>query len=217
MKIEHGFGRLYVPDSRDNNYQVKTILGISKRNVRWWGDSVWRGNQGQTPECVAFAWVGWLEAGPIYQGPPHPIVNPDNVYKKAQKIDGVPLPHDGTTVRAGAKVMQKLGFIKSYYWAASVDEMIQTILQLGPVVVGTAWYTGMMRPSSDGVICATGSIVGGHSYLLSGVNRTTELFRIRQSWGLGWGLKGHAFISFKDMTKLLNDSGEACLATEIKK
>jgi hypothetical protein len=214
MKTEYGFGRLCIPDSRDNNFQVKTLLKVSKRKTRSWKDTIWTGDQGRTPECVAFAWTGWLEAGPIYQGPPHPVVNPDDVYKKAQKLDGEPLPHDGTTVRAGAKVLQKLGFIKNYYWANTIDELVQTILQLGPVVVGTNWFKNMMNPDSSNVIHATGTKLGGHGYLLSGVNTTTDLFRIRQSWGLQWGVKGHAYVSINDMAKLLKDQGEACLATE---
>ena len=75
----------------------------------------------------------------------------------------------------------------------------------------------MFFPNKKGKITATGSDMGGHAYLLDGVNTKTGLLRIKNSWGRDWGKKGFAYISIDDMDMLLQDYGEACLAEEIEK
>jgi C1A family cysteine protease len=40
---------------------------------------------------------------------------------------------------------------------------------------------------------------------------------MQNSWGKGWGQKGRAWITFNDLEALIEDYGEACVATEIKK
>lgn len=126
--------------------------------------------------------------------------------------------YDGTSVRAGAKVLQTKGFIESYLWAWDVNTVIQAVLEKGPVVVGTEWTYDMFFPNIDtAIIKPTGNSAGGHAYLINGVNTKKKLFRIKNSWGRVWGNKGHAYISFDDMDKLIRNQGEACLAIEIKK
>jgi len=124
--------------------------------------------------------------------------------------------YDGTSVRAGAKILQRLGVISEYRWASTLDDVVQAVLHLGPVVVGTWWYSDMFTPDSNGVITATGTKSGGHAYVINGVNLNKKQFRIKNSWGRGWGKKGHAYISFSDFDKLLKDWGEACMAFEKK-
>jgi len=122
--------------------------------------------------------------------------------------------YDGTSVRAGAEILRKLGVIAEYRWASSIDEVVSALLNLGPVVVGTWWYSDMFSPNANGLITATGSKAGGHAYILNGVNVEKKLIRVKNSWGRGWGKKGHAYISFDDLDKLLKDQGEACVAFE---
>lgn len=124
--------------------------------------------------------------------------------------------YDGTSVRAGAKILKRLGVISEYRWAYTLDDVVQAVLNLGPVVVGTWWYTDMFMPNSKGVITATGQKAGGHAYVINGVNVKKRMFRIKNSWGRSWGKNGHAYISFDDFDKLLKDWGEACMAFEKK-
>jgi C1A family cysteine protease len=91
----------------------------------------------------------------------------------------------------------------------------ETILKLGPVVVGTNWYNGMFYPNKNGLIKISGQMVGGHAYLINGVDTKTKQFRIKNSWGKSWGKGGHAFISFNDMSRLIKENGEICLAIEL--
>lgn len=221
--ISHGFGRLLATDPRDQNFLIANSPIYSTSGtlrVRYWDDDQWWGDQGSTPECVAYAWVHWLEDGPVYQvNAPHPILQPNPIYTAAQKIDEWPGEnYNGTSVRAGAKILQQQGFISNYFWTTDVNVLANTILNTGPVVAGTWWYSGMMNPNrTTGLIRASGRLLGGHAYVINGVDMNRRLFRIKNSWGRNWGLQGRAFISFTDMSKLMRMNGEICLAQEISK
>lgn len=214
-----GLGRIHAPDERDGRFSVSLLQPTAAPGVtyRYWNANGWWGNQGATPQCVAYSWLHWLEDGPVTQPGRGPIVLPSELYKAAQKVDEWPgEDYDGTSVRAGAKVLQSRGFIGAYHWATSVLEIVNTVLSLGPMVVGTNWYTTMFDPDDAGVIEVGGSVAGGHAWLIDGVNTNRELFRMKNSWGRAWGNRGMALISFEDMDRLLREDGEACVATEIK-
>jgi hypothetical protein len=214
--IEDRFGRRYALDPRDADYGIQLCTprtGLANR--RYWYDNAWRGDQGWLPHCVGFAWTGWLEAGPVRHIGRTPIIDPSHVYYEAQKVDEWPGEgYAGTSVRAGAKILRRLGFIKSYHWARNLNDIVKALIAYGPVVVGTAWYEGMDQPRPNGIVRARGKMLGGHAYLLTGVNRRKRLLRITNSYGRQWGRQGRAYIPFIDMARLLRMQGEACLALE---
>ena len=213
------FGRRFSRDERDDAFRMGAYLpvGTPVQNKRNWKDNYWLGNQGRQPSCVGFAWTHWLETGPVlHPDSPSPAYDPRELYTHAQEVDEWPGEnYAGTSVRAGAKVLKAAGFISDYLWATSIEEIIYAICTVGPVVVGTQWRAGMEKPNKQGLIRAKGAVLGGHAYLLSGVNRKRKRFRIRNSWGEKWGRGGRAFISFGDFRRLLAANGEACLAREI--
>lgn len=216
--MKYQTGRVYSKDDRDLKYliadsplYVKTAL-----TQRYWDANQWWGDQGKTPQCVGYAWAHWIDDGPIIHPGPHPVIAPQLIYTEAQKIDEWPGEnYNGTSVRAAAKYLKSINKISSYLWAFDINTLINTVLNIGPVVVGTDWYYSMFFPKR-GIIKATGFIVGGHAYVINGVDLKTKYFRIKNSWGQGWGDKGHAFISFADMQKLMNKRGEVCLAVEVQ-
>jgi hypothetical protein len=217
-------GRIHLPDERDKKYQIKSLLPAEMPGVdyKYWWPSGWWGDQGYYPHCVAYSWAHWLAAGPITQkksrtGGKAPV-DTTYLYTEAQKVDQWPgEDYDGTSVRAGATILKNLGFIKSYNWAWDIENTVNALLTLGPVVVGTVWTYGMCFPDEKGVIDTSGSILGGHAYLLDGVNVKKKMIRIKNSWGREWGKNGFAYISFDDMNGLIQQYGEICLAVEEEK
>lgn len=227
MSNKFSLGRIVVIDERDKNFPISTLLEESVDEMVdlprrfWWSDGWW-GNQGSMPSCVAFAWMHFLEDGPVIQDDADrssgkPFFNTKEFYDLCQKHDKFRGEnYDGTTVRAGAKILNHLGVIKSYRWAYSIDDVIKTVKYIGPMVVGTDWFLNMSNPDKNGKIYATGRNLGGHSYVINGLDDEQRLLRIKNSWGRGWGKEGYAYISYDDFSMLLTNGGEACIAFENK-
>ena len=208
-------GLIFKRDKRDEKYNLAK-LSLNPSGVKaykFWSDGGWNGNQGDKPHCVGYAFAHYLVSSPVNQ-----YVDPDGVYTLAQYVDDIDgEDYDGTTVRGAAKVLQNLGFISNYYWAKSLSDIIDAILLVGPVVVGTHWYGDMCTPDKDNYIKVGGNLLGGHSYLINGVNEAMSYFRIKNSWGKSWGLNSHAKISFGDFEVLMDkENFEACVATEAR-
>ena len=216
------FGRLEVTDHRDLNYGIsRYLMGTPHITEKFWWDNGWWGNQGTSPFCVAYSWSHWIEDGPVIQdtipGRHKPLFDLESFYKTCQKVDGWPgSEYSGTSVRAGARVLKDTGVITEYRWAFDINEIIMTLLTLGPMVVGTKWYDKMQFPNNNGLIRPKGRPLGGHAYVINGVDTNREYFRIKNSWGIDWGDNGHAYITFKDFEKIFKDGGEACIASEVK-
>jgi len=207
------FGRLYYPDKRDLKFLMKPDLKkASKIEYRYHyvGDPL---DQGESPRCVGFSGYKYLTAGPV-RNTKLPFTA-GGLYKLAQENDEWEgTNYEGTSVRGLFKYLNKAGYIQRYEWAFDVEVIAAHILTVGPVVVGTNWFEGMEKPDSKEVLEVSGGILGGHAYVLCGCNRKKKLFRMINSWGK-WGSNGKAWIRFEDFKKLIEDEGEACVATEI--
>lgn len=214
------FGRVPHPDARDRDYPIRSLVEAAPpptASSRHWNANGWWGDQGATSMCVAYSWLHWLEDGPITHRGPAPLINPAEVYDEARKIDEIPgEAYDGTTVRAGAQVLRSRGFITEFRWAESVEDIVNAVLNFGPVVMGTNWYEGMMATSKTGYITPTGQVLGGHAWVINGVSLANQTVRLKNSWGRGWGSKGFALMTFIDLARLIRENGEACLALEAK-
>lgn len=217
-----GLGRLHAPDPHD--WRMEAVVPTeSERTHRAWNAEGWWGYQNGYPECVGYAWVHWLEDGPITQKlQPTPLILPRTVYVEARHRDEWEgEDYEGTSVRGGAKALQNWGLISEYRFTQDLETVVNCLLEVGPVVVGTNWYGSMFKPQDvKGYptlrIAVGSSVEGGHAYKLDAANRKRGRVRIKNSWDRDWGHDGFAEMEFDTLARLLAEDGEACLATEVK-
>lgn len=210
-----GLGRRPALDPRDQQHLMRSVLPdvIPPRKTTHTWTIRWKGQQGQTSQCVGFAWHGLLRALPFLQRDP----KPEAIYTAAQLVDEFPdtPPEEGTSVRAGAKVLLAQGKLTRYVWAYSLEDVLNWLPSRGPVVLGTDWTTKMFTPDSTGLVTVSGEIAGGHAYLAIGYNDKTKRLLCQNSWGKNWGIKGRFSIRYEDVNALIQNGGEACAPTEI--
>ncbi len=137
------------------------------------------------------------------------------IYAQAQLRDGIPLPHDGTSVVAAAQYLKSIGKYSVYVWASTISDVIQWLLLKGPVIVGSNWHSAMFYPDSRYVIHPTGSVAGGHAYTIVGYDQVSGYCLVLNSWGTSWGNRGRAWLFIRDLERLVwNEGGEILAPTE---
>lgn len=211
-----GLGRRRIADDRDHNHLMPRLA--SPRTSRYWSTPA-AYDQGSTPMCVAYAGNRYLESAPV-KNRPYAF---SWLYRQCQLVDGLPDDEDGTTVRALFQVLKREGLVSEFKWAFSVEPLIDHVLEVGPVVMGTNYYEGMADPDRHGYVEVSGRNIGGHSWTVYGANRRKKnpdgslgAARWMQSWGPKWGpAKGAAWITFNDLGRLIAEDGEAAIGIEV--
>jgi hypothetical protein len=225
-EVNYALGRLHAPDPRDRAFPMRSVLpSVPVPTYRYWPRMTIL-DQGPTGTCVAHAWLSLHQGSPI-RFRADSAFDAFALYRKIVLVDEWPdndgealvAPEQmqfGTSVRAGAKACQALGWLSGYVWAQSLDDIVRHVALRGPIVFGTNFYRGMAYPDTHGRVTVSGPLEGGHGYVLDGVNIKNEVFRWPNSWGTGWGIKGYAWLTFKDVARLLAEDGEAAAPQEVK-
>lgn len=230
-----GLGRMYSRDDHDQKYLLMQHPTASQI-VKVAPSKVWTFNhtpldQGHTGTCVGHGWKHSLMAMPLTRKAEEPPSAFD-IYDAAIKVDQWPENDNdtarqmGTSVRAGAQVLQTLGLLKEYSWCYSADDIIRWLAGQdakgkfvgGPVVIGIPWYQGMFETDANGFLNISGALVGGHCLCLNELHADGVIEGI-QNWALPWGLngKGHFLIRPETLDVLVKQDGEACASTESRK
>lgn len=217
---DYGLGRReYVPDPKDELHLIRALVAEPAPvpvPYAYYGGSMFL-DQGSTSQCVEYAWHHYVQAGRIRPRRKYPYWQLGDPYRQMQDVDEWEgNNYDGTSVRAGAKIMQSMGYIGEYRWAWDLETVIDAVTRVGPVVMGTNWYRSMFYPNDRGLVTISGPIDGGHAWLLDGASRKHGMARAKNSWSKNWGRRGRFWIPFEDLERLINEEGEACLALEVQ-
>lgn len=218
-------------DEKSLNFPVRSVLAsyVEERPRTWKPGSVL--DQGREGACVGFAWTAELLASPRPESALTSVGNAfaRQVYQEAQRIDEWEgEAYEGTSVLAGAKVLQSRGYFEEYRWAFSIEDVRDAVIEEGPVVLGIPWHEGMYDTRPSGLVDISGPIVGGHAITLYGYHPRMRIwgedwrarhrvFRWRNSWGPTYGKTGNGLIRYEDLRDLLAGWGEACVPMDRKK
>jgi hypothetical protein len=211
------FDRIVQFDERSRSFPIRATIdsGLKARSFTWRCDT--HLDQGSEGACVGFSMTHELLARPkVIKGVDAKFAR-EQVYWEAQKRDpwdggaypGASPFYEGTSVLAGVKMLQKLGYIEGYRWCFGLDDLVMAVGYKGPAVLGVAWYEGMFDVMPCGHIHVTGQAAGGHAILCKGVSVKNRTFTLHNSWGTGWGNGGDALITWDEMDRLLHEQGEA--------
>lgn len=183
-------------------------------------------DQGDLGSCTGNAAEAFTGTDPLYDAIPATVkARPTGdagadetqavaLYSAATRLDNVqgvyPPTDTGSTGVAVAKAAQKAGLISGYQHAFSLDSALKA-LAVSPLIVGVNWYEGFDTPDANGLVKISGSVRGGHEFLVHKIDAAKKLVGGRNSWGLGYGLDGEFWFSFDDLGRLLDEDGDATL------
>lgn len=134
-------------------------------------------------------------------------------YTLTTKIDGYPgdMPTEdtGSDGPSAASALVLLGLATKYNHAFS-EAALQTALQDGPVMWGTVWLNSMydLNAHDELVVDVNSGEAGGHEMEISGWDKTTNMYKVPNSWGTGFGDHGYLYVSSPNMVTLLGMDGD---------
>lgn len=232
MPTPYRLGRLHAPDERDRRFLLMdhpVAQAVVKVVAKTWAFFSKPLDQGNTGTCVGFGWKHRLMALPV-ERPKDAKPSAFDIYDAAILVDEFPdNDHDtdrqmGTSVRAGAKVLQAMGLLTEYSWITSAEEAARWIggkdasgqYVGGPVVIGVNWYDSMFQTDPEGILEVSGQVAGGHCVCINRYLPGRGLFGGIQNWALPWGIhgSGHFYLKAEDLDRLLKEDGEGCTPTE---
>lgn len=171
-------------------------------------------DQGQLGSCTGNAMAGLLDTDPLfvkgrylYEGVAR------SLYSLATHIDPFPgawKPTDtGSDGLSVMKAAQQRGYITSYAHAFGLQHALEALALTG-VITGCNFYDSMENPDSTGLVTISpnAQVIGGHEWLVRGIDVERQRVRCRNSWGTEWGDGGYFDLSFSDWDRLLNEHGD---------
>lgn len=221
---ERTFDRVEHHDPRSDSYPSSDLITVAALRSIQWALSI-RLDQGREGSCIGHGFGHDLAAAPVrVRAIDHEYAV--GLYEEAQRLDDRPgQDYSGTTVLAGAKACQRRGFYSAYHWAQTIDDVVQALSAIGPVIVGAPWLDGMV-PDPSGLIRPEGRPLGGHCWIVRGLTLRPRLkghsklgpvVRCTNSWGRSFGVNGDFYLEANALDALLSRGGDACVPVRTKK
>jgi hypothetical protein len=218
-------GRIPHFDERSRGFKIRSLFDATPFVPR---KRVWKLlnnlplDQGTEGACVGFGWAAELGCTPVRHYVDNSFAR--KLYEEARTQDRQMGNHwsEGASVLAGARAVQKSQYVSRYHWAFDIQDVIESLVRKGPVVLGVNWYEDMYSTNSDGLVQIGGNIVGGHCILANGFWPDHPKFHAdvvvwTNSWGPSYGINGAGYIRVSDLTRLLREDGEACIPTDLRR
>lgn len=139
------------------------------------------------------------------------------LYSDAETIDGdgpYPPNDNGSTGLSVAQALKNAGEISGYQHTFTLDDALKA-LGVTPVITGVKWYSNMYDPDQDGRVYPTGTVAGGHEFVVDEIDATNQRVWFTNSWGESWGLNGRAYLTFADWGDLLGQQGDVTIFTPL--
>ena len=229
-----GLGRRHDPETPRAAALYPVQAEESDRLRRnWYQGGAWL-DQGRTGTCVGNAFMHRRADGPVRVAG---ITEDDAItlyLAASEKFYGTPDTSlsKGTSAVSACQVLLERGAIDRYEWVANWNagpmDLRSTLLELGPVCVGSNWYQSMDTPTVIGghsymKVNYSSTVRGGHEFVVNKIDLDPEdgsepYYRMKQSWGTDWGDHGTARFKIADLEELIfNGWGDACLIHELPK
>jgi hypothetical protein len=222
FSTEHGGRRLdwrSRHDPRSLSYGVRAALPAPAPLA----DRLWHVgpvlDQGAEGECVGFGLVDAINAR-AGTDVDHTAADARVLFARADVLDGDGHRGEGTSVLAGLQAAVERGWIGGYRWCFGTRDVAAAVSQLGPVVVGVPWLSGMYETGPGGLVKVEGDDIGiGHCLAVVGVllrgpqGQAGPWFVWQNSWGADYGDGGLGYVHHRDLARLLHGVGEAALTT----
>lgn len=212
-------------DENSRNYKAVDVIEEPKLRYRDWFPNIWL-DQVAEGSCVGHSLSQELATSPVRYTDGIDDAFAFDLYHKAQHKDpwpgcskGMKCPtepmreaYEGTSLLAGLQILKNEGKLEEYRWAFGEEDLALSVSNLGPAVIGVAWYDSMYHPHpSNNYISPKGRKVGGHAILVAGFDPLNDRYKLWNSWGQKYGISGWAYISRSDMSRLLQEDGEAAI------
>jgi hypothetical protein len=182
-------------------------------------------DQGNLGSCTGNAMTGALGTTPCFEALPakYPTLNEAEavkLYGAATVLDGYPGTYPPTDTGSDGlsvcKAAQNAGLLSGYTHCFDLNTALSAICA-GPVLLGINWYDSFDSPDSSGLVAisASASVRGGHEIVCRGLDTSTQLIFLDNSWGLSWGNKGSFSMSFGTLDQLLSEQGDATVPVPV--
>lgn len=214
------YGLGWLPDPPDpRDYSIRRFVKIVKLPARFEiaGMGPVR-DQGQEGSCVGFACANLKDWQESKERGRQILTSPRFIYYEGRKLEGR-IGEQGMWIRDAMKILQDMGVppesccpydvrtvdvpcptacktvagdfkTKTHARLDNVDQIKQTLYQLGPVVIGVPvfenWMTQQTVDTGD-IPMPRGELIGGHAICLCGYDNRSRRFSLENSWGQSFG------------------------------